>query len=107
MSHYLNVTLTGKVQRLKLYLQDKDFYLCHVFGKEVNQFVPDALSRLCGNQMPAKESEKPVHKRHQAFLATLEPKHRISDAVFRQITAVHNCIVLYKYVLYIDLIKSN
>ena len=27
---YLNVTLTGKVLRWKLYLQDKDFYLCHV-----------------------------------------------------------------------------
>jgi len=25
---YLNVTLTGNVQRWKLYLQDKDFYLC-------------------------------------------------------------------------------
>ena len=34
--------------------------------------------------MHEKESEKPAHMRHQAFLATLEPKHRISDA------AVHN-----------------
>ena len=90
---YLNVTLTGKVQRLKLYLQDKDFYLCHVPGKEVRQFVPDALSRLCVNHMPVKESEKPAHKRHQAILATLEPKHRIPDTIFRQITAVHNSMV--------------
>jgi len=30
---YLNVTLTGKVPRWKLYLQDKDFYLCHIPGK--------------------------------------------------------------------------
>ena len=44
---YLNVTLTGKVQRWKLYLQDKVFLLCHVPGKEVHQFFPDALSRLC------------------------------------------------------------
>ena len=40
---YLNVTLTGKVHRWKIYLQDKDFYLCHVPGKEVHQFVPDVL----------------------------------------------------------------
>ena len=30
---YLNVTLTGKVLRWKLYLQDKDFHLCHVPGR--------------------------------------------------------------------------
>ena len=54
---YLNVTLTGKVQRWKLYLLDKDFYLCHVPGKEVHQFVPDALSRLCENHMLSNESE--------------------------------------------------
>ena len=36
---YLNVTLTGKVHRWKLYLQDEDFHLCHVPGKEVHQFV--------------------------------------------------------------------
>jgi len=47
---YLNVTLTGK----ELYLQDKDFHLYHVPGKEVHQFVPDALSRLCENNMPAR-----------------------------------------------------
>ena len=54
---YVNVTLTGKVQRWKLYLQDKDFYLCHVPRKEVQQLVPDALSCLCDNHMPVKESE--------------------------------------------------
>ena len=52
---YLNVALTGKVLRWKLYLQDKDFHLCHVPGKEVQQGVPDALSRLCENHMPAKQ----------------------------------------------------
>jgi hypothetical protein len=90
---YLNVTLTGKVQRWKLYLQDKDFHLCHVPGKEVHQYVPDALSRLCENHMLSNESEKPAHKRHQAFLASIEPKHRIPDAVFKQIAAVHNSMV--------------
>ena len=49
---YINVTFTGKVLRWKLYLQDKDFDLCHVPGKEEHQFVPDALSRLCVNNMP-------------------------------------------------------
>ena len=48
---YLYVTLTGKVQRWKHYLQDRDFH--HVPEKEVHQFVPDALSRLCDNHMPA------------------------------------------------------
>ena len=42
---YLNITLTGKVLRWKLYLQVKDFYLCHVPGKEVHQGITDALSR--------------------------------------------------------------
>jgi hypothetical protein len=74
---YLNVTLTGKVQRWKLYLQDKDFHLCHVPGKEVHQFVPDALSRLCDNLMPAKESEKPAHTRHQALLASVEFNNKL------------------------------
>ena len=90
---YLNVTLTGTVQLWKLYLQDKDFYLCRVPGKEVHQFVPDAVSRLCENHMLSNENEKPVHKRHQAFLASIEPKHRIPDAVFKQIAAVHNSMV--------------
>ena len=51
---YLNVTLTGKVLRWKLYLQDKDFHLYHVPGNEVHQQMPDALSRLCENNMPPK-----------------------------------------------------
>ena len=81
---YLNFTLTGKVQRWKLYLLDKDFYLCHVPGKEVHQFVPDALSRLCENHMLSNESETPTHKRHQAFLASIEPKlHRIPEEKLR------------------------
>jgi hypothetical protein len=33
---YLNVTRTGKVLQWKPYLQDEDFYLCHVLGKEVH-----------------------------------------------------------------------
>ena len=41
----------------------------------------------------SKENEKPAHKRQQAFLASIEPKHRISDAVLKQIAAVHNSMV--------------
>jgi hypothetical protein len=51
---YLSVTLTGKVLRWKLYLEDKDFHVCHVPAKEVHQQIPDALSRLCENNMPPK-----------------------------------------------------
>ena len=61
---YPNVTLTGKVQRWELYLLDKDFYLCHVPGKEVHQFVPDALSRLCENHMLSNESRHIVYPIH-------------------------------------------
>jgi len=77
------MNLTGKVQRWKLYLLDKDFYLCHVPGKEVHHFIPDALLRLCKNHMLSNESEKPANKRHQAFLASIEPKRRISDTLLR------------------------
>ena len=49
---YINVTFTGKILRWKSYLQDKDFDLYHVPGKEKHQFVPDALSRLCANYIP-------------------------------------------------------
>jgi hypothetical protein len=49
---YINVTFTGKVLRWKLYLQDKDFDLYHISGKEEHQFVPDAFSRLCVNNVP-------------------------------------------------------
>ena len=49
---YINVTFTGRVLRWKMYLQDKDFALFHVSGTEEHQFVPDALSRLCFNNVP-------------------------------------------------------
>jgi hypothetical protein len=44
---YINVTFTGKVLRWKMYLQDKDFNLYHVAGKEEHQCVPDALAIMC------------------------------------------------------------
>jgi len=52
---YLNVTLTGKVLRWKLYFQDEDFHLYHVPGKKVHQFLKFyALLRLCENNLPAR-----------------------------------------------------
>ena len=53
-----NVTLTRNVLRWKLYLPDKDFYLCYVPGKEVQQGVPDALSRLYENDMDKEEHQQ-------------------------------------------------
>ena len=89
---YLNVTLTGKVLRWKLYLQDKNFHLYHVPGKEVHQGVPDALSRLCENHMPAKQ--EPERKQGRtATLQALQPKQHISNEVYDKIAAVHNSSV--------------
>ena len=86
---YLNVTLTGKVLRWKLYLQDKDFYLCHVPGKEVHQGVPDALSRLCENHMPFKQAAQDNMGRTE-ILSALQPKQSLPDKVYDKIAAVHN-----------------
>ena len=85
---YLNVTLTGKVLRWKLYLQHKDFHLCHVPGKEDHQGVPDALSRLCENHMPAKPEQV-----RTATLSALQPKQHLSNEVYDKIAAVHNSSV--------------
>jgi len=86
---YLNVTLTGKVLRWKLYLQDKDFYLCHVPGKEVHQGVPDALSRLCENHMPLRQVTQESMGRTE-ILSALQPKQSLLDSVYAKIAAVHN-----------------
>ena len=86
---YLNVTLTGKVLRWKLYLQDKDFYLCHVPGKEVHQGVPDALPRLCDNHMPVKQDNRETVERPQ-HLSALQVKQEISDEKYKRIATVHN-----------------
>ena len=98
-NQYLNVTLTGD-------LQDKDFYLCHVPGKEVHPFAPDALSRLCENHMLSNESEKPAHKRHQAFLASIEPIHRIPNAVFKQIAA-HILVMIDAFSGWVELFSTK
>ena len=88
---YLNVTLTGKVLRWKLYLQGKDCHLCHVPGKEVHQGVPDALSRLCENHIPVKQDAET--RKTTATLSALQPKQHLSDEVYDKIAAVHNSSV--------------
>ena len=72
---YINVTLTGKV------LRDKDFHLMHVSSEEVHQFVTDALSRLCENNMPPKAA---VASSSLGILAVIT--FHIPDAIFRVIT---------------------
>jgi len=57
----------GRTDELLFQKHGTGFYLCHVPGKEVHQFVPDTLSSLCDNHMPEKESDKPAHKWHHAF----------------------------------------
>lgn len=43
---YLTVLLTWKVERRNLYLQDKNFYLCHVPIKEVHYLHKKSYSRF-------------------------------------------------------------
>ena len=62
---YANTVLTGKVLLWKLYLQDKNFDFTYVKGKSLRQFVPDALSRLCENNMSPQQLS--------ALLASLQP----------------------------------
>ena len=89
---YINVTLTGKVLRWKLYLQDKDFHLMHVPGKEVHQYVPDALSRLCEyNMLPKPVVDAPM----SILLAAMEPTFHILNGIYNKIAAVHYYIMAY------------
>jgi hypothetical protein len=81
---YTNVTFTGKVLRWKLYLQDKDFDLYHVSGKEEHQFVPDALSRLCVNNIP------PPPTLADRMIVALRPAIEIPPEIYERLTEVHN-----------------
>ena len=59
----------------------------HVPGKEVHQYVPDALSRLCENNMPPKPVVKvPI----PTLLAAMEPTFHIPNDIFKMIAEVHN-----------------
>ena len=76
--------------RWKLYLQDKDFHLMHVPGKEVDRFVSDALSRLCENNLPPKAA---VASSSLGILAVMETTFHIPNAIYRVIAGVHNSAV--------------
>ena len=86
---YLNITLTGKVLRWKFYLQAKDFYSCHVPGKKVHQGVPDALSRLCENNMLAKPNKENQQGR-TVIMSALKPEQSLPDMIYDKVAAVHN-----------------
>ena len=83
---YINVTFTGKVLRWKMYLQDKDFNLYHVAGKEEHQFVPDALSRLCVNHVP------PPPTLADKSIVALRPVMDLLQDVYDRLTDIHNSL---------------
>ena len=69
-----------------MYLQDKDFNLCHVAGKEEHQFVPDALSRLCVNNVP------PPPTLADKMIVALRPVMDLPQDVYDTLTDVHNSL---------------
>jgi transposase InsO family protein len=69
-----------------MYLQDKDFSLYHVSGTEEHQFVPDALSRLCVNNVPP-----PPTLADKAIVA-LRPVMNLPQDVYDRIADIHNSI---------------
>ena len=83
---YINVTFTGKVLRWNMYLQDKDFDLCHVTGKEEHKFVPDALSRLCVNHIP------PPPTLADKSIVVLRPVMNLPQDVYDRIADIHNSL---------------
>ena len=81
---YINVTFTDNVLRWKLYLQDKDFDSIHVPGKEKHQFVPDALSRLCVNNVP------PPPTMASKMIVALQPVMILPPDIRDRLARVHN-----------------
>jgi len=75
--------------RWKFYLQAKDFYSCHVPGKKVHQGVPDALSRLCKNNMLAKP-DKENQQGRTVIMSALKPEQSLPDMIYDKVAAVHN-----------------
>ena len=66
---YINATFVGKI------LQDKNFSLEH---------VPDALSRLCVNNMPDNKSG-PNRRPMMATLAALQPIQKIPQLNYKRL----------------------
>jgi hypothetical protein len=83
---YINVTFTYKVLRWKMYLQDKDFNLYHVAGKEEHQFVPDALSRLCVNHIP------PPPTVADKSIVALRPVMTLPQEIYDRIADIRNSL---------------
>jgi len=79
---YINVTFMGKVLRWKMYLQDKDFDLYHVAGKEEHQFVPNALSRGHVGLKLCRRRFKMIRK--QRIKAGLSPEDAIPDRMINE-----------------------
>ena len=73
-------------ERWKMYLQDKDFDLFHVAGKEELQFVPDALSRLCVNHItpPPTLADKSI--------VALRPVMNLPQNVYDRVADIHNSL---------------
>jgi hypothetical protein len=81
----LNITLTGKVLRWKLYLQDKNFYLYHVPGKKFHQGVPKTIALM--REQQADKGNQPWQK---VLLLALQPKQSLPGRIYDKIAAVHN-----------------
>jgi len=69
-----------------MYLQDKDFALFHVAGKEEHQFVPDAFSRLCVNHIP------PPPTLADKSIVALRPVMNLPQDVYDRIADIHNSL---------------
>ena len=81
---YIDAGSSQKVRRWGIALQEFDFDIEHVAGKD--NFVADSFSRLCTNNSPS--NHKPTHT-----LAVLEHEifpHRLTDEVHTRITQAHN-----------------
>ena len=86
---YINATFVGKILRWKLYLQDKNFSLEHVAGKDVDQSISDALSRLCVNIMPDNKSG-PKRRPMMVMLVAFQPIQKIPQLICKKTSRVCN-----------------
>ena len=99
---YLNVTLTRKVLRWKLYLQDKDFYLCHVPGKE-GPLRSARRTVLTVREPHAKETRNRKEKDRTAILSAQQPKQYIYylHICYIFIACTYYIYILHAHILYI------
>ena len=67
-------------------LTDKDFDLYHVSGTEEHQFVPDALSRLCVNNVP------PPPTLADKSIIVLRPVMNLPQDVYGRLADIHNSL---------------